>query len=816
MLIYRWNSSRLIRSRAFKKLKNKGQGLIIFGLIFAAIGVFFGMQFEANLLTSFFWIGSTQLICFGFYERWCLSDLNNPPIDWQKIDYHNLNLNEITSGELLNIVNNNQTPKDLFLSIKNHWQVNFFWMRYMIHPDKLENYLSNNPVDSEIIWQNAVNLSAKFKLNRVEPIALLISLLSSSKPIMDWLLGLQLDLDDLISGVEWVSNILNRIQLSKRKYSFGGVARDWTAGYTPVLDRYSSNISKAVEYGMGQIHTSKSREEIIKTMGNLLTRPGRQTIALIGEVGVGKTSIVAAFAREILQGTQNRASLLSKDEIHGLGFKQIVSLNPGLILSATGGKGIESLIYSLFADIMHGHNIILFLDDAQLFFGTGTGAVDLSQLLLPILQQSRLQVIASFTPEDWQKIASTRPTVEQLFSRVNVGEPEKKDVIAILQDLSSLYEYQYGTINTYEALREVLRLSEHYLHDKAWPAKAIELLEDSQGNFEQRGSLKLVLPTSVQKVIESQIGAKVSSADQMEKNKLLNLETEIHKRMINQVRAVQVVSNALRRARAGVRNTNRPVGSFLFLGPTGVGKTELAKSLAEVYFGDENAMIRLDMSEYQLPEDVKRIIQTSAENQAGVSFLARVRERPFTVILFDEIEKAHKDIFDLMLQLLDEGRLTDTAGKEVSFKEAIVIVTSNAGSDMIRQYISKGYQIEQFEKQVVNALIDSHQFRPELLNRFDDIVVFRSLTPEELKQVALLMLKGINKSLEIKKITVSLTAPALDYLVNVGFDPRLGARPMRRAMQKNVEDVLARRMLADQIKPGMDVVLDVKDFDINL
>ncbi|HZJ34847.1 MAG TPA: AAA family ATPase, partial [Candidatus Angelobacter sp.] len=313
---------------------------------------------------------------------------------------------------------------------------------------------------------------------------------------------------------------------------------------------------------------------------------------------------------------------------------------------------------------------------------------------------------------------------------------------------------------------------------------------------------------SVRQAIEKTLDIKVGVAtDDDEREKLLNLEKLIHQRMINQKRAVKVVSDALRRARAGVRNQNRPIGTFLFLGPTGVGKTELAKSLAEVYFGGEERIIRLDMNEYVNSSDVKRLIADGADSTNSLT--ARVMKQPFSVVLLDEIEKAHPNVLSTLLQMLDEGILRDVKNREVSFRDAIVIATSNAGAGRIREYIERGYDIEQFEDKFVDELISSNQFRPEFLNRFDEIVMFRPLNEAELLQVVDLMLVGVNKTLALQKITVNVADDAKKYLVKAGYDPRMGARPMRRVVQRAVENTVAKQMLSGDVSPGSTIEISL-------
>jgi ATP-dependent Clp protease ATP-binding subunit ClpC len=334
------------------------------------------------------------------------------------------------------------------------------------------------------------------------------------------------------------------------------------------------------------------------------------------------------------------------------------------------------------------------------------------------------------------------------------------------------------------------------------PGQAISLLE-SAADYAESG---LVTSASIAAAIEQATGVKTSSAsNEDERTKLLNLESLIHERMIGQERAVGVVSDALRRARSGVRNQNRPVGTFLFLGPTGVGKTELAKSLAAVYFGGERNIIRLDMNEFVSSSDVARLIADGSDD-AG-SLTAQVMKQPFSVVLLDEIEKAHPSVLSTLLQLLDEGILRDIRNREVSFRDTVVIATSNAGSDRIQEYLARGYSLEQFEEKFISELISSRLFHPEFLNRFDEIVVFGSLTKPELLRIVDLILLSVNKNLSEQKITVSVAQDAKEYLVEAGYDPRLGARPMRRVVQRAVESNVAKLILSGQLQPGQTVQL---------
>ncbi len=512
---------------------------------------------------------------------------------------------------------------------------------------------------------------------------------------------------------------------------------------------------------------------------------------LIGDPGIGKSALLLGLADRILQGNNSG----------NLAHYQIIALNASFILAQDAN--IENIVLRLFNEAARAGNIIIALDEAQLFFGHGTGAVNLSQILLPILQARSVKLVLAVSPGDWQKLRATNTSMASLLTPLVLSEPDETQTMRLVADAAVSIEG--GLITTWSSLKEAYRLSGRYFQDEAYPGRARKLLE-AAANYPD-GSF--ITDVSVQKAIESQFGVKVQTSTASESDNLLHLEDKIHERMINQSRAVSVVSDALRRARAGVANPKRPIGSFLFLGPTGVGKTELARSLAAVYFNSENSMIRLDMSEYQQIPDVDRILASAAQNPEGL--LTKVRQSPFSVVLFDEIEKAHPNILNLLLQLLDEGNLTDSDGSPTSFKDTIIIATSNAGADVIRERIEAGEELASFEEQFTNDLVTSGYFKPELLNRFDEIVLFRPLNKPELSQVVNLMLLEVNKTLANQKVTVALTNEAVTSLVEDGYDPLLGARPMRRMVQRRVENAVAQMILKGLAKPGTALMLDVKD-----
>jgi ATP-dependent Clp protease ATP-binding subunit ClpC len=681
------------------------------------------------------------------------------------------------------------STQDLWRLLASTRDGRFIINRFELNPEAVLAALSDWQTGRDQYWAEVARLGEELKLSRISTGLAICALFQLHEPLQDQLTKAKLTLKDLHEGALWLDRY--EAQLARQQPIYGGIARDWANGYTPLLDRFGTNLSQQVEFA-----TRFGLDERTNQLEDLVTglQSGTGSVILVGDPGIGKTALLVGLADRLLAGE------------HGaLAHHQIVALSASLILSSQEGPGdIERIVLDLFDEASRAGNIVLALDEAQLFFGQGTGAVNLSQVLLPILQAHAVKLVLAVTPGDWQKLRATNTAMAGLLTPLVLKEAGQADTVRLEADHALVIE-RGQFITTYGALLEAYRLSGRYLEDEAYPGRAIKLLEAAYNHPDGN----VISDRSVQLAVESQFGVKVSQAGGAESDVLLHLEDKIHERMINQTRAVGVVANALRRARAGVANPRRPIGSFLFLGPTGVGKTELARSLAAVYFNSEDSIIRLDMSEYQQTFDVDRILESASDNPSGL--LPQVRQSPFSVVLFDEIEKAHPNVLNLFLQLLDEGHLTDTAGHATSFKDAIVIATSNAGAEEIRQRIQAGQQLEAFEQEFINELIDSGAFKPELLNRFDEIVLFRPLNETELGQVVKLMVAEVNQTLANQKIAVQLTDDAAAVLVQEGYDPRLGARPMRREVQRRVEDAIAGMILRGEAQPGDTITLNASE-----
>ena len=765
----------------------------------------FSSKLQRSLLVFMILLGSVGVVIavpqtsrrFG-YILVGLALLAMMPVLWHKRDLKNLpprspakSLDDMLEAGLLAAVIKTKTltPQSAWEAATRQWQARFLINHLLLNEQEIRSRLSDKATDMTSVWQAATALAFKDNSDQLDGAALAAGLITGSKDAKQYLASVNLKEEDVIETYHWSKRLSDFFD--QPKPYFGGIGRDWAAGFTPTLDQFGANISREIEAGGGHFHTLAHADILDGVVHNL--GQGSGGVALVGPLGVGKTGLAFALAQRLLEG---------RDE--ALRYYQLISLDASSILSASG-RELERIILTLFGEAAHAGNIIIFLDEASLFFGKGAGAFDMSQILLPVLQNRSVKIIGAFTPNDWQRLRAENESLAGQLAVVNIAEPDPAVTLKIAQDAALTLEAKSNLLVSYQAVTEAYRLSGQFSAELAYPGKAIAMLEQAVPYAEG----KIVTAGSVQSAVEKTKGVKVAKAEAAEADVLLHLEDKIHQRMINQEPAVDVVAAALRRGRAGVSSPNRPTGSFLFLGPTGVGKTELARSLAATYYGNERQMIRLDMTEYQQEADVSRLLDAGGEIEK--SLILSIRQQPFSVVLLDEVEKSHPNILNLLLQLLDEGQLTDQTGKPASFRNAIIIATSNAGSAEITGRVAAGDALQNFERPLIDKLISQGVFKAELVNRFDEVVLFRPLTEKELAQVALLMLGEVNKTLGSQNVSVKLTEQALIAVVKAGYDPQFGARPMRRVIQRMVEDAIATKILGGQAKPGTVITLDEKD-----
>lgn len=677
----------------------------------------------------------------------------------------------------------------------------FFLVRFSISPNMVVSMAESlGNVTLEQVFEEADNLRKKYLRSEITGAMIMVAIILLHPSKEGILANVHITTDDLIAGFDWYYNIDKLIEEANKPKKTGGLARDWAFGYIPTLSMFGTNISD-VGHQMMISTDFPSRSEIVDKMIDILSSNGTQNVALIGGHGSGKTAIVQSFADRLLDGNNKVPQNLKYHQVYVLDASRLIS-------AASSRSNLETLIRRILIEANRAKNIILCLDNAQVFFEESAGTIDISNSIEQILETGAVRLILTMDEQKFLKISQNKPSLTNSLNRIKVAPTNFDNTMRILEDDIISIEYKRNITYTYQALKRSYDLASRYIYDIVMPGQASKLLKEA-ANYAVN---QVVSEESIIKTVESTMNVKVGNASSVEeKEKLLHLEELIHQRMINQTKAVSAVANAIRRARSGVRNQNRPIGTFLFLGPTGVGKTELAKALSEIYFNGENNLIRIDLNEYVMAEDVNRLIASGAENPNSLT--AQVMKNPFSVILLDEIEKAHPNVLTTLLQLLDEGILRDFNNREISFRDSIVIATSNAMADRIREYIERGYNLDQFEDKFVSELISNGDFKTEFLNRFDEIVIFRPLNQGELRQVIDLILKGVNKTLEPQHLFIEVDDNAKDFLVEKGYDPRLGARPMRRIVQKSVENIIAKKMLANEATPGSTLRITLEEVE---
>lgn len=608
-----------------------------------------------------------------------------------------------------------------------------------------------------------------------------------------------LDSKDVDQVAAWEDLVEHEIKRKKQFWRLEnlmrkrGIGKRWAAGYTVNLDRYSVEINDIIKKQNLSIYLMSHRKEIY-AIERILARSGSNNVLLVGRPGVGRTTIAYAFAKKIAEGRS----------FSHLNDKRILELDIQAALAGltTEGEMLDRLKIILSEAVLAG-NVILLIDEIHNYLGLerGPGAINIGPVIQPYLASSNFQVIGITNYEGWHKYIETNPSIKNLFVKVEISEPSSLQTILILEDMLPGLERQYKVSVNYRVLRDVVELADQYIQDVPFPGKAIDILTEVLVYTKGKGERK-VLPEYVNRIISERTEVPVGIVMEEERQKLLDLENRIHQRVIDQEEAVKLISEAMRRARAGVKTKDKPIGSFLFLGPTGVGKTETSKALAEAYFGSDKKMIRFDMSEYQQNSSIGRLIGLPEKGEPGLLTRA-ISDDPFSLLLLDEIEKAYPNILNLFLQVLDEGWLTDAFGRRVSFSNSIIIGTSNAGSELIRQKVKEGISLESFKENLIDYLLKQGIFNPEFLNRFDAVVVFRPLAHQHLIEIAKLMLNNLSKRLiQGMGIRLVISPELVEKIAELGYKPEFGARPMKRVIQDKIESQIAKRILEQDLKRG--------------
>ncbi len=622
----------------------------------------------------------------------------------------------------------------------------------------------------------------------------------------------------------------------------------------------------------GKLDPVIGREKEIERIMQILSRRKKNNPVLIGEPGVGKTAIVEGLAQRIASG----------DVPELLKGKIIFSLDVAALIAGTKYRGeFEKRLKKVINTVKDDKNIILFIDEVHTIVGAGAaeGAVDAANILKPPLARGEIQIIGSTTPDEYRQYIEKDGALERRFQKVYVSEPTAEQALEILRGLKSKYEVHHGVKYSDEALEFAVKLSQRYISDHYLPDKAIDVIDEAgararlqnmiipdeikrieveiksaqeekelavaRQDYDQAAEIRLrerelqqrlnaaynrwkkaheteiihIGTEDVSQIVSNWTGIPLTKIEKSESQKLLSLEKELHKRVVSQEEAIRAISQAIRRARAGLKDPRKPTGSFMFLGPTGVGKTELAKALAEYLFGDENSLIRIDMSEYMERFAVSRLVGAPpgyVGYEEGGTLTEKIRRRPFSVVLLDEIEKAHPDVFNILLQILDEGRLTDSQGHTVDFRNTIIIMTSNLGGEIINKTKhALGFVEENSEEASYSSMKSivmeevKRTFRPEFLNRLDEVIVFHPLKKKDIEKIIDILMKDVKKRIEERGMKITLNKKAKEYIISKGFDPIYGARPLKREIQRDIEDPLSEELLANKFSLGDTIVVSV-------
>jgi ATP-dependent Clp protease ATP-binding subunit ClpA len=667
--------------------------------------------------------------------------------------------------------------------------------------------IKNSKYNYDELVSRCFNYALENKSRYVEPEHLFLSILSNTPNIETVLSVFNSSLDSVKQTAFWIVRArenMSKLYVWQEDYVLpptGGIGKGMLGRVTPNLDSVSTDITKEVR--KGNVKDIVGRDKEIKEISEIL-EGDKNDILIIGESGIGKTSIVNGIAYDIMAGTKYKT----------IKNKRVVSLDIGTLIAGNESSGkVAERLTTILKEAESSGDIILFIDEMQnLVTGMGEeGGYDstIFSILENYISKNKIRIIGSITMENYRKYIEKNEAISRLFQIIEIQESSKEDTIEILKISSREMEIRHGILITYPAIIASIDLSEKLIHDRVLPDKAKDVIERAASSV--KNSTKYLTSNEIENEISEMTKIPITAIEKNEADKLLNLGNEMRKRVIGQDQAIQKIEIALQRARTGIRNESKPIAGFLFVGMTGVGKTETARSLLSCYFGEEKNLVRLDMSEYQQIDSIDRIIGSSDGRISG-TLSEKVRNSPFSLVLIDEMEKAHPNILLTFLQILDEGRLTDTAGNEVNFTNTIIIATSNVGTKSIQKVSESGGSYDDMQKA---AMIDIREkFAPELLNRFTSIIVFNPLNKDDLRKITEIMLSRVKKTVEEKNIEVHFKPELLDELIKRGYSVEWGARPLARVIEDSVESYLAVKILKKEINPGDKLILGTEVFGI--
>lgn len=710
----------------------------------------------------------------------------------------------------------------LYFCIKNNPELNFIFSRLLIDPRIMQEILKNEIKESKKgkfigfteNFQKVILTALEFNRNKeeqkIEVGDLIVGLAEHSYTLKTIITRKNAKLEDVIVLSRWLDDIKTKIRKTKQWWrdenllKYGSLARDWASSYTLLLDKYSTNFTDIIKERKALLNEMVEFDKEIEIIERILQKSSKNNVLIVGDLGVGRRKIISELARRSFLGIS----------LSNINYKKVLLLDLQLIISATKStQDFSLLLNKIFNEVVFSKNIILVIEDIHNYIGQEKkpGTIDISGILNNFLELEDFRLIGVTSFINFQKYIFPNEAFLSYFEKVELNSLSKENTIRVLQSLTFFLEKKYKVFITYSAIKAIVEYADKYLQQEAFPGKAINLLDDVIHYSIYTQKKFIILKKDVAEVIFQKTKIPVGETEIDEANTLLNLEELIKKRLIGQEEAIKAVSSSLRRARSEITIKGGPMGGFLFLGPTGVGKTELSKVLANIYFGTEKRMIRVDMSEFQNITDVSRLIGSTSEQGY---LTTQVSENPFSLILLDEIEKAHPDILNLFLQILDEGYITDGVGRKINFKNTIIIATSNAGAKIILDSAGKKIDQKKLKEKLLKHIFENAIFKPEFINRFDAVVLFHSLTKKNLLDISELLLNNLKENLDKKNINLTITDELKKEITELSYKPEFGAREMKRVIQDNIEDKIAVSLLNDTIKAGDKIKIDPKTFKL--
>ncbi len=654
---------------------------------------------------------------------------------------------------------------------------------------------------------DANKIREEHESDKITVLDILAALFDYNQEFKQFIIDQDLDKGDLKELANWYEKIWSFRENLRKFWRLENllrqppVGRGWIYGFSPYLSSFAISLTDKIESSF-PIFRLVSRKMELEEIEQILSRSGENNILIVGEEGVGKDRLVTDFAELIARG---RA-------LPQLNYKKVFDLNVALITSSAKDIGsVQNILVNIFNEAVKAGNVILVIKDIHNFIGElqGLGRIDISEIIIPYLKSANVQVIATTNPASFHKFIESRSDISNTFERLDIQEADPTQTLKILEEIIPAIERKSRIFITYGAIKSIIESADKYIRTAPFPEKAVDLLSEVV-SYVVNSKRTIVITQDVNQVASRKTGIPLGPIVGEEKDKLQNLEKLMHEQLVGQERAVEVVSSTMRRLRTGLSKRGKPAGVFLFVGPTGVGKTLTAKILARIYYGAESRMIRFDMSEYQDIESLDRFLGNLRTNQPG-QFVSMVRDNPFSLILLDEIEKAHKNILNIFLQVFDEAYLTDVFGRKVNFEQNIIIATSNAGATEIREMVKQGTDPSLEKEKVVDILIQQKYFTPEFLNRFDEIVIFHPLTKDQVGNIARILIKDLVGQLAKQGYIFKPTEEVINYISDAGFDPQFGARPMQRVIKDKIENAIAKKILEKSVRKGEEFSLSLEE-----